>query len=263
VAAVYEALPLRQCGGRLPLHPHGTACVLAELGRCGAPCTGAQSVAEYGRYAEAFREAVAGDVRALIEPLQRRIARLADRQRFEDAAVLRDRTAILVRACTRIQRLTALAAIPRLVAARPGFTGGWELAVVRHGRLVAAGTVPRGEPPRPHIDALVATAETLPAEPLVEGGPLWAASAEEAECILRWLESPGTRLVELDGQWACPAHGAGRWRAWLDQVEAGRREGTDPFADRRRLRVEHQPARDGSGRTDLPPPTTAPPAAAR
>ena len=245
--AVYEALPLRQCGGRLPLVPRGRACALAEMGRCGAPCTGAESQAAYAVHASAFREAVTGDVRALVEPLQRRIEVLSARRRYEDAAVLRDRLAILVRACARIQRLSALAAIPTLVAARPAFAGGWELAVVRRGRLVAASTVPRGVPPRPQVDALLATAETLLPEVLADGGPLPAASAEETECILRWLDSPGTRLVELDGEWACPAYGAGRWRGWLDRVEAGRRDGTDPFADRRRLRTEHQPTRAGTG----------------
>ena len=243
IAAVYEAVPLRQCGGRLPVTPRANACALAEMGRCGAPCTGAESAAEYAVHAAAFRDAVAGDVRALVEPLQHRIETLSARQRYEDAGVLRDRLAVLVRACARIQRLAALAAIPTLVAARPAFAGGWELAVVRRGRLVAADTVPRDVPPRPRVEALLATAETVLPEVLAGGGPLPAASAEETECILRWLDSPGTRLVELDGQWACPAYGAGRWRGWLDQVEAGRRDGTDPFADRRRLRVEHQPAR--------------------
>src|SRR6266542_2845816 len=243
IAAVYEAVPLRQCGGRLPVTPRANACALAEMGRCGAPCTGAESAAEYAVHAAAFRDAVAGDVRALVEPLQHRIETLSARQRYEDAGVLRDRLAVLVRACARVQRLAALAAIPTLVAARPAFAGGWELAVVRRGRLVAADTVPRDVPPRPRVEALLATAETVLPEVLAGGGPLPAASAEETECILRWLDSPGTRLVELDGQWACPAYGAGRWRGWLDQVEAGRRDGTDPFADRRRLRVEHQPAR--------------------
>jgi DNA polymerase III subunit epsilon len=241
-SAVYDALPLRQCGGRLPLVPRGNACALAEMGRCGAPCTGAESQQAYAAHAAAFRDAVAGDVRALVEPLQRRIQVLAGRQRYEDAAVLRDRMAVLVRACARIQRLRTLVAIPTLVAARPAFAGGWELAVVRHGRLVAADTVPRTVPPRPRIEALLATAETVPAQTLATGGPLPAASAEESECILRWLDSPGTRLVELDGQLACPAYGAGRWREWLRRLDAGR-EAADPFADRRRLRVEHQPAR--------------------
>ena len=239
VAAVYDALPLRQCGGRLPLTPRANACALAELGRCGAPCTGAESRREYEAHAAAFRAAVAGDVRALVEPVQARIDRLSAQQRYERAAVLRDRLAVLVGACARIQRLSALVAIPTMVAARPAFLGGWELAVIRHGRLVGAARVPHGVAPRPHIDALVKTAETV----LPDGGPLPAASAEETECILRWLEEPGSRLVELDGQWASPAHGANRWRAWLARVDATRRDPADPTADRRHIRVEHRPAR--------------------
>ena len=34
--------------------------------------------------------------------------------------------------------------------------------------------------------------------------------------MLRWLETPGTRLVELEGTWCSPRHGAGRLRDWLD-----------------------------------------------
>ena len=45
VAAVHESLPLRQCTARIPARaPSGSACALADMGRCGAPCTGAQSV---------------------------------------------------------------------------------------------------------------------------------------------------------------------------------------------------------------------------
>jgi DNA polymerase-3 subunit epsilon len=58
------------------------------------------------------------------------------------------------------------------------------------------------------VDAAVATAATV----LPGVGPLPAALAEETECILRWLEQPGTRLVSLEGTWSSPTHGAGRWR---------------------------------------------------
>ncbi|MFW6203761.1 MAG: endonuclease, partial [Actinomycetota bacterium] len=58
--------------------------------------------------------------------------------------------------------------------------------------------------PRPYLDALLATAETAaPAPP-----PLPAATVEESECVLRWLEQPGTRLVEVDGTWALPVRSA-------------------------------------------------------
>ena len=86
---------------------------------------------------------------------------LAAAERYEHAAVVRDRMATLVRACARFQRLSALTSIDHMVAARPDGTGGWELSVVRRGRLVAAGVAPRGAAPRPYVDALVATAEAV------------------------------------------------------------------------------------------------------
>ena len=77
VAAVHESLPLRQCTTRISPRIHGTACALAGMGRCGAPCTGAQSVDEYAAVASVFRAAVGQDPRALVTPLLRRVDRLA------------------------------------------------------------------------------------------------------------------------------------------------------------------------------------------
>ena len=37
-------------------------------------------------------------------------------------------------------------------------------------------------------------------------GPLPAAGIEETERIAAWLEQPGSRLMELDGDWAWPLH---------------------------------------------------------
>ena len=48
------------------------------------------------------------------------------------------------------------------------------------------------------------TAETVAARP----GPVPAASAAESERVLRWLEQPGVRLVEVEGEWTCPVRGA-------------------------------------------------------
>ena len=238
MAAVHEALPLRQCTGRVSLTRHRAACVLAEMGRCGAPCTCAESRADYEVHVDAFRALLAHDAGPVVARLEQRIARLAAAGRYEDAAAQRDRLSVLVRAVARLQRLSALTALPELVAARPSADLGWELAVVRHGRLAAAGTVPRGAHPAPYVDALLATAETV----LPSAGPLPAATAEEVECVLRWLELPGSRLVRLEGSWSSPAFGAGRQRRWLDLPEQARAAST-PFDDRRGLRPVARPAR--------------------
>ncbi len=139
-----------------------------------------------------------------------------------------------------MQRIASLTVIEELVAAHPDGSGGWELSVVKHGRLAAAGVAVRGAPPGPVIDALRATADSVLPDAL-RPGPLPAALAEETECVLRWLEQPGTRLVLASRPWTCPAFGAGGFRSYLD-TEAVRRA-AEPFADRRRLRTEARPAR--------------------
>ena len=242
VAAVHEAVPLRQCTRRLSARTPSAACVLAEMGRCGAPCLGAEgggeSVADYARHVQAYRAAVTADPGALVDALTARIAGLAQGQRFEDAAAQRDRLSALVRSVAGLQRASALTGVRELVAARPSEDLGWEVSVVRHGRLAAAGLIPRGALPGPYVDALVATAETVLPGP----GPLSAATSEEVGCVLRWLEQPGTRLVRLDGVLASPAFGAGRYRPWLSGLTAAR-ESARPFDDRRRLRPTERPAR--------------------
>ncbi|MDQ6650130.1 MAG: DEDD exonuclease domain-containing protein [Actinomycetota bacterium] len=239
LAALHEALPLRQCTGRLSPRRRSPACVLAEMGRCGAPCTGAEGVASYAEHADAARRAISTDPHHVVDALARRIGRLGEQQRFEDAASHRDRLAAFVRAAARLQRLSALARCRLLVAARPSKAGGWELAVVTHGRLTAAGVVPPAAAPRPYVEALVASAEVaVPAA----GGPTPCAAAEEMECVLRWLERAGTRLVELDGEWSSPARGAGGLHEWLGAADRDR-AAARPFADRRRLRPTSRPAR--------------------
>ncbi|QQQ77851.1 DEDD exonuclease domain-containing protein [Saccharothrix sp. 6-C] len=217
--AMLEAVPLRACSIRIPArNASATPCALFELGRCKAPCAGRQSVDEYSPAASAFRRLVAGADVAPLRELTAQIDALALAHRFEDAATRRDRMSSLVRSLDRAQRLAGLAALPELVAARPDGSGGWEFAVVRHGRLASAGVARRGTRPMPVVDALVASAETvIPGE-----GPLFGAPAEEVGVVLRWIDRPGTRLVHCDRPWTSPASAAGAWRDWVARAEAGR-----------------------------------------
>jgi DNA polymerase III subunit epsilon len=235
MAAVHDALPLRQCTDKITGTGRGSACALAEMDRCGAPCEGRISREEYGALAELVRQAVTGDPRPVTDPLLRKVSRLSEAGRFEQAATVRDRAATFARACARVQRLVALTSVEHLVAARPSGDGGWQLAVVRRGRLVAAGVAVRGAAVYPYLDGLIATAESV----LPGVGPLPCATAEETERILRWLEEPGTRLVQLTGEWSCPAHGAGGLGELLDH----RSDNPDPTTDRRRIRPIPRPAR--------------------
>jgi DNA polymerase-3 subunit epsilon len=230
--AIHDAVPLRQCSDRLSLKRMvRAACVLAGIGRCGAPCEGEMTPEQYSVLVGLVAAAWTGDVRPLIEPLELKIAKLSEAQRYEQAGVVRDRIATVVRACARMQRLASLHSVAELVAARPDGAGGWELSVIRAGRLAAAAHADRGVAPGPIIDALRATADIVDESHV--------ALAEESECILRWLEEPGTRLAWASHPWSMPAFGAGGLRGYL----VSQRAGADPFADRRRLPVVSRPAR--------------------
>ncbi|HEX6499262.1 MAG TPA: DEDD exonuclease domain-containing protein [Micromonosporaceae bacterium] len=230
-AGVYDAVPLRQCTHRLSTRTTTPACALAELGRCAAPCEHRVSSEEYALLAaDPVRQATVDAPDPLVERLLARIGELSDAWRYEDAAVVRGRLAALLRATIRMQRLRSLTALEQVVAARPAERGGWELAVVRHGRLAAAGTSPPRIHPQATIDVLLATAETVLPGP----GPTPAATAEETERILAWLERPETRLVQVSDGWSLPVLGAARWLGLLSKVDtAGQPKDYAQLTDRR------------------------------
>jgi DNA polymerase-3 subunit epsilon len=204
---------LRTCTQRISAtSPSGTPCVLAELGRCGAPCAGKQTVEAYRPAVLAVSGLIAGTDGRPLRAAADQLAKLAAAEHFEQAAQHRDQLAGLIQAVGRAHRQSALAGIPELIAAGPDGSGGWELAVIRHGRLASAGVARRGVPPMPVVEALVASAETvIPGE-----GPLFGATSEEVRILLRWLTRPGVRLVRTTHPWAEPAAVAGGWQKWLD-----------------------------------------------
>ncbi|HEX6919387.1 MAG TPA: DEDD exonuclease domain-containing protein, partial [Actinomycetes bacterium] len=97
-AALHEAFRLRQCTSRLSPKRLTSACALAEMGRCNAPCEGRETVEQYAEHVAAVRAVIEGDVRPAVDALSRRVRVLSDAERFEDAAVARDRVAAFVRA---------------------------------------------------------------------------------------------------------------------------------------------------------------------
>jgi DNA polymerase III subunit epsilon len=236
LAALHEAFPVRQCSGRLPLMPSRTPCVLAEMDRCLSPCDGSVDLDTYALMVTELRENLLRRADEVVEAIASRMTALAAEQRYEDASVHRDRLAAFVRAASRTQRLSALTRCTELVAARREDDGRWAVHVVRHGRLAGAGVIPSDANAREYVDQLRLTSESV--SPGL--GPTPAATAEETEKILRWLESPGIRLVHVDGEWTCPVRGASRHLAAHDTVEHSRLS-LVPFDERRSLPTVHQP----------------------
>jgi len=219
VEALQDAVPIRRCTSRIRrVDPDGSPCALAELGRCGAPCSGAEDETSYSAHVRRVHALVDGASDEILALLRDRLTALSRSGRFDQAALARDRLSALASAVDRRQRLGALAGIDEMVAARPDEAGGWEFTVIRFGRFAAAARARRGVDPMPVVELLVASAETV----LPGRGPLPAASAEETGTLLRWVERPGARLVRSSAPWLSPAAGAGRWRSFMKAADLAR-----------------------------------------
>jgi len=219
--AIVAAVPLRTCTTRLPLLPAAgaRACVQAEIGRCVAPCT--RPEADYGPIAARASEVLQGRVDVVVAAAHRTIAALSAQQRYEEAAECRDRLAAFLRGAARTERLRPLQEAAEVVAARrpAGPGSGWEILVMRYGRMVGSAVSRPGADPRVLIESLRSSAAAVD-RPTHAGG---AASAAETELLYQWLCAQGVRLVHWssgDGEepgWSMPRRGAS---AYLEDLGA-------------------------------------------
>jgi DNA polymerase-3 subunit epsilon len=208
---------VRSCTTRLGRTArHGPVCPEREISPC--PAQRDIAAADYAPTVLRAAQIITGGHDEALEAAVRQIAALAERGHYESAARLRDHTAAAVDVLWRGQRLHALAGVGELVAAQPDGAGGWQLAVIRHGQLAAAGTARRGVPPMPVVDAVCAGAQTVLPEP----APLGGALVEETQLLARWLAAPGTRIVRSTEGWSSPARSAGRWAVWAATARSAR-----------------------------------------
>ena len=195
--AMHQATDVRQCKERLTSKSSVSPCVLYEMNRCIAPClTGAETVG----YEEIVLEAnsiLTGNSSAVSKKLMEKIVSLVDAEKFEDAAVVRDRMHALEDGVYRSTRLREISAIPLMIAAQPNSLGGWEIHAISHGRFSAGIVAPPGEDPKPYLLELK---NSIPADLSLP------TLVSEVEIILKWLSDGVTRLVEIsDGHtWAHP-----------------------------------------------------------
>ncbi|WP_290512080.1 DEDD exonuclease domain-containing protein [Aeromicrobium sp.] len=221
LTALHDSFRIRQCTPRLAAKSRRPACALAEMGHCLSPCDGSADIAEYAAEVSRVRRAMTADPEELVIIVRAHMLDLARAERFEDAAIWRDRLTGFLRAVVRTQRLRELTGTAELVAAIP-HPAGWEIHVIRFGRLAAAGILPRGVHPSGWVDALLATAETV--QPGF--GPIPAATAEETETLIRWLDSPGLRMVR--GSWHASLEGGARHLTPFEDASASWHELQQP-----------------------------------
>ena len=214
IAALHDTYLIRQCTQKLPLHSAKSPCALAEMGHCLSPCDSSTTQDAYLGEVAGLRETMIGNPEVLIGNVTAKMTTLAAAERYEDAGLWRDRLADFLHAAARTQRLRSLTGSEEIIAAKLHIDG-WEVHIVRFGRLAAAGIMPQGADAHEWVNALTHTAETVSAG----FGPVPAATAHETECVLRWMTSDGVRIVR--GEWQTPRLGSERHLPMFEPVQLG------------------------------------------
>ncbi len=195
VEAVHSVVPLRRCSTRLGTRhvptPDATPCSAAQLGVSQCPCAGRADRGTYDSAVATTGRAFRGDPQALVLRLTGRLADLAAVQRYEEAALVRDRLSALLAAVRRQQLTAALLAADRCVVRRGDVS--W---VVDRGRLVdvtISGEAGRALP----VD---------PPEPPADDRPLRRQQVDEALCLAKYFDKHADRLevVSCSGSWTFP-----------------------------------------------------------
>ncbi|MBH0780063.1 DEDD exonuclease domain-containing protein [Nocardia bovistercoris] len=261
-ATIAEFAGVRTCTARLPRRATHD-CAPAAVGGCPAATETPRDATAYATAPAAVRALFTGRDDDILRRMADHLDHRARAEHFEAAARLRDRTVAVIRALHRVQRLAALAEIPELITAAPDGAGGWEFAVIRFGRLAAAGVAARGTPPMPVVEQLVAAAETVlpegdpptPSDDVVlldapaTAPPLRGAPPEETGLLVRWLARPGVRIVRTSRGYREPLFAAARRLEWVAAAEAAaraRNEGADY------LDASAGPARASRGSAPIP-----------
>ncbi|MFM7874658.1 MAG: DEDD exonuclease domain-containing protein [Actinomycetota bacterium] len=215
IEALHEVFPIRQCKPRITLTSmkHASPCALLDLGRCGAPCVGLQSLDTYLSIASDLKFAMLIDSREMLTKLRERMHTLSIQERFEEAAEVRNRLGAYIRGTARGERIRSLTKVEEIVAlTRSG--KNIELVLIRYGRL-AASLLTSPDRLDEALTAIRLTGEVVSASEKV----LPASTYEEVEVLLRYLEQDGIELLEIKGEWARASFGAGYARSQLEDLK--------------------------------------------
>jgi DNA polymerase-3 subunit epsilon len=195
IEAIQSVVPLRRCSTRLGagyVAPEGaTPCSAAQIGVAHCPCAGVADATAYAGAVAVARRAFAGDPAGIAGPLHGRMTELAAAQRFEEAAMVRDRLSALLGAIKRQRLIDALRAAGRFAVRRGEAT--WMIDQARLVDVAVLGTAGSALP----VD---------PPEPPSPGQPVSGHHIDEALCLARYLDQHADRLelTECSGEWSFP-----------------------------------------------------------
>jgi DNA polymerase-3 subunit epsilon len=182
IAAVESVVPLRRCTGRVPRSRNAAPCTAAQLGAAACPCSGSIGESSYAVIVDLARRGLTSEPELLLLPLAERMARLADAERFEEAADARNGAEALATTLQRQRRIDLLRNAGR-VRVRIAGHGSVEIA---NGRLRRSW---RDGDPEPTDDATL--------DHPVPVGPVTRDEADELHCVATWFDREAHRLELL------------------------------------------------------------------
>ena len=155
------------------------------------PCSGQINETAYATLVEHVTQGLTNQPGVLLQPLEKRMYRLAAQERFEEAATVRERARLLA-GCLLRQRRFDLLRRSGSVRVRMRNYGGAELV---DGRLERAWTeLPVDDPPSRRGDDLGVPDDRPP-------GPVPKEDADELNCVAVWFDRQAHRLnlLHCDG----------------------------------------------------------------
>ncbi len=194
IEAVQTALPIRRCNTRVGVRrpKNAVPCRGAQLGVAMCPCSGDIDEAAYWRVVAQVLAAFTHSPELVLRPLWQRVEHLAATQRYEEAALTRDRAQAFAAAVGRQRLIDQLRA-----AGDVGVRLHDTTYHLRDGVLLDAA-----------LDGQLSTGlELPPPETPPAPAPLPRHAADEVLCLARAIERASfhARLLWCSGEWAWPA----------------------------------------------------------
>ncbi|HEX3299336.1 MAG TPA: DEDD exonuclease domain-containing protein [Actinomycetota bacterium] len=202
--ALEEAFPIRRCTRSMGRRTRFAPCALADMGRCRAPCDGRVEPGVYRAIVDAMLASLETPDE-LVRLLDARMAALAGQERFEEAALARDRLRALAEALQR----------------------------ARHDRWLAGGRLSIGAASGARFDLIGGAlccedpAEIASAAPI--GTPAPRDRADELAVVRSWLRRHPGRVLACDDAPAEPVAGGRELADVLTRIRAA----DDPRSDGR------------------------------
>ena len=233
IEAIESVVPVRRCTvrlGRKYVAPQDApVCSAAQLGVALCPCSGTADQEQYRTVVHFIVKALTEDPAPLFSLLHDRIKTLAQSQRYEEAALMRDRVLALQGALLRQRRLNELRAAGRVTIeassqqgrVRYEFDNGILLETYQEGQLLDPISLGLAGPlsnlvaehltPRP-ISSVIGESQ----QDEQRFSPVHRLDVDELLCVSRFLDEsiPSIRLVSCEGIWSSPSRSIPELEGW-------------------------------------------------